>query len=174
MLSKGIQLQPYTVIPTLLGSDFGGLVYNRNDAITSWLRLTATSNRVPRLYWTYKQIVEHNEMLSKGKQLQPYTVIPTLLGSFGVLVYSRNDAIMSWLMADTHFKPLLPSILDIKTISWAQWDAVQRHTVAALYSYTHLTWLWFRGSGVQPKWCHYVMVEADSHLKPRPPSILDI
>ena len=44
MLSKGKQLQPYTVVPTLLGSDFGvlGHMSSRNDAITSWLRLTAT------------------------------------------------------------------------------------------------------------------------------------
>ena len=44
MLSKGKQLQPYTVVPTLLGSDFGvlGHMSSRNDAITSRLRLTAT------------------------------------------------------------------------------------------------------------------------------------
>ena len=44
MLSIGIQHQPYTVIPTLLGSNFGvlGHLWSRNDVITSWLRLTAT------------------------------------------------------------------------------------------------------------------------------------
>ena len=51
MLSKGIQLQPYTVIPTLLSSGFGvlGHMSNQNDAIASWLRLTATSNHFPHL-----------------------------------------------------------------------------------------------------------------------------
>jgi hypothetical protein len=46
MMSKGIQLQPYEVLPTLLGSDFGvlGHMLSQNDAITSWLSLTATSN----------------------------------------------------------------------------------------------------------------------------------
>jgi hypothetical protein len=46
MLSIGIWLQPYTVIPTLLGSDFGvlGHLWSQNDVIVSWLRLTATSN----------------------------------------------------------------------------------------------------------------------------------
>jgi hypothetical protein len=48
MLSIGIWKQPYSVIlPTLLGSDFGNLGHlsNRNDDITSCLRLTpATSN----------------------------------------------------------------------------------------------------------------------------------
>jgi hypothetical protein len=49
MLSMGIQYQPYTVIPTLLGSDFGALdhLLSQNDVIMSWLRLTATSNCFP-------------------------------------------------------------------------------------------------------------------------------
>jgi hypothetical protein len=44
MLSMGIQNQPYTVIPTLLGSDLGvlGQLGSQNDVIMSWLRLTAT------------------------------------------------------------------------------------------------------------------------------------
>ncbi len=38
MLSKGIQLQTYAVIRTLLGSDFGVLDHlsSGNDAILSW------------------------------------------------------------------------------------------------------------------------------------------
>jgi hypothetical protein len=46
MLSMGIQYQPYTVIPTVLGSDFGALghLWSQNDVIMSWLRLTATLN----------------------------------------------------------------------------------------------------------------------------------
>ena len=44
MLSMGIQYQSYTVMPTLLGSDFGvlGHLWSQNDVIMSWLRLTAT------------------------------------------------------------------------------------------------------------------------------------
>ncbi len=40
-LSMGIQYQPYTVIPTLFGSDFGvlGHLWSQNDVILSWLRL---------------------------------------------------------------------------------------------------------------------------------------
>ena len=46
MLSIGIQQQPYTVIPILLGSDFGVLglvvvVVEPNDVNMSWLRLRA-------------------------------------------------------------------------------------------------------------------------------------
>jgi hypothetical protein len=52
MLSMGIQHQPYTVIPTLLGSDFGALghLWSQNNVITSWLKLTATSNCFPHPY----------------------------------------------------------------------------------------------------------------------------
>jgi hypothetical protein len=52
MLSMGIQYQPYTVIPTLLGANFGvlGHLWSQNDVIMSWLRLTATSNCIPHPY----------------------------------------------------------------------------------------------------------------------------
>ena len=58
---------------------------------------------------------------------------------------------------------------------WVHWYAVHRHMVAAVHSYTHLTWLRFWGSGsrVKSKWYHYVMVEADGHLKLLPTSILN-
>jgi hypothetical protein len=44
MLTMGIKYQPYTVIPTLLGSDFGALgnLWSQNDVLMSWLRVTAT------------------------------------------------------------------------------------------------------------------------------------
>ncbi len=77
--------------------------------------------------------------------------------------------------ADSHLKLLPTSIWDIESV-WAHWYAVHGHMVAALHSYTHRTWLIFRGSGslVESKWCHYVMVEADSHLKLLPTSIWDL
>ncbi len=52
MLFIGIQYQPYTVSPTLLGSDFGALghLQSQNDVFMSWLRLTATSNCFPHPY----------------------------------------------------------------------------------------------------------------------------
>ncbi len=39
MPSMGIQYQPYTVIPTLLRSDYGvlGHLWSQNDVIMSWL-----------------------------------------------------------------------------------------------------------------------------------------
>jgi hypothetical protein len=52
MLSMCIKYQPYTFIPTQLGSDFGALGHlcSQNDVIMSWLRLTATSNCIPHPY----------------------------------------------------------------------------------------------------------------------------
>jgi hypothetical protein len=52
MLSMGIQYQPYTVIPTLLGSGFlvQGHLWSQNDETMSWLRLTVTSNCFPHPY----------------------------------------------------------------------------------------------------------------------------
>ena len=64
MLSMGIQYQPYSVLPILLGSDFGVLdhLWSQNDVIMSWLRLTATSNGFPHP----SKIFEHIDMLSIG------------------------------------------------------------------------------------------------------------
>ncbi len=66
-------------------------------------------------------------------------------------------------------------IRHIKSV-WAHWYAVYRHMVVAIHIFTHPTWLRFVGSRslVESKWCHYVIVEADSHLKLSPASILDI
>jgi hypothetical protein len=52
MLSIVIEQQPYTVIPTVIGSDFGvlGHLWSQNDVIMSWMRLTATSNCFPHPY----------------------------------------------------------------------------------------------------------------------------
>ncbi len=52
MLSIGTHYQPYTVIPTQLGSDFWALghLWSQNDVIMSSLKLTATSNCFPHPY----------------------------------------------------------------------------------------------------------------------------
>jgi hypothetical protein len=51
MLSIGIQLLPYTVLPTVIGSYFGVLDHlwlcSQNDVIMSCLRPTATLNCFP-------------------------------------------------------------------------------------------------------------------------------
>ncbi len=50
---------------------------------------------------------------------------------------------------------------------WVHWYNVHRHMVVALHSYSHPTWLGFWGTVS-------LMVEADSHIKLLPTSILDI
>jgi hypothetical protein len=60
---------------------------------------------------------------------------------------------------------------------WAHWYAIHGHTISPLHSYTQPTsWLriWSSGALVESKWCDYVMVEADGHLKLLPISILFI
>jgi hypothetical protein len=62
-----------------------------------------------------QKVFEHIDMLSMGIQYQPYTVLPTLLGSdFGVLghLWSQNVVIMSQL-ADSHLNLFPASILII-------------------------------------------------------------
>ena len=57
MLSIGIWWQLYTVTPPVIGSDYGvlGHLWCQNDALTSWLRVTDTSNCFPDPYYTYTQ-----------------------------------------------------------------------------------------------------------------------
>jgi hypothetical protein len=86
---------------------------------------------------------------------------------------------MMWLCHGWGWQPPQPaSHINIRHTEsdWAHWYAIRGHTVSALHSYTHPTWLIFWGSGslVELKWCDYVIVEADGHLKLHPTSILDI
>jgi hypothetical protein len=57
---------------------------------------------------------------------------------------------------------------------WEHWYAVHGHMAVVSNSYTHLSWVRFWGfcSLVESKWCHCVMVEADSQLKLLPVSTL--
>ena len=81
--------------------------------------------------------------------------------------------------ADRHLKLLPPSTLDIYQL----FEHIDRlsigwYTSASLHSYTDPIWLRFWDSFVyllELKWCHYVLVEAntDRHLM-LPPSTLDI
>ncbi len=58
MLSMGTQYQAYTVIPTQHGSDFGvlGHLWNQNDVIMSWLRLTAMPHTATHIRIRHTQI----------------------------------------------------------------------------------------------------------------------
>ncbi len=178
MLFQGIQLQPYTVIPILLGSDFGDLGHmsSRKDAITSWLRPTATSNHFPHPYQTYMKCLRTLICCFKAYSCSLIQLYPSYLAqNCGIWVTCPAET-MPWRHGWDRKPPQTTSPIHIKHIQSVQahWYAVSRHTVAALYSYTHPTWLrfWGFGSHVKSKRCHYVIVQAESHLKPLPPYIL--
>ncbi len=102
---------------------------------------------------------------------------PTWL-NLGVLGHTCGVKMMSlchgwgWQQPQTAFRIHIRHIQSI----WAHWYAVYGHTVSALHTYTHTTWLRFWGSGslVESNWFHYVTVEADGHLKLLLTSILDV
>ncbi len=118
------------------------------------------------------RVFEHIDMLSIGTQLS------TLLGSdFGVLGH-----LWSWMMSLHHGwgwqPPQTASHIYIRCIQrvWAHRYAIHRNKVAALHSnppyFAQIWGLWV--TYVESIWCHYVMVEADNHLKLLPASILEI
>jgi hypothetical protein len=142
--------------------------------VNSHLKLLPTS--ILNIY----KVFEHINMLSIGTQCQLYTVLPTPLGSY--LGFCANCRVkMMWLLCHGWGwqPPQTASCIhsEHKEIVWVHWYAVHWHTVTALQSYTHLTFLrfWGLGSLVESKWCdHYVMVEADGYLKLLPSSIVDM
>jgi hypothetical protein len=105
-------------------------------------------------------------MLSIGIRYQPYSIIPTLLGSdfgdLGLLLWRQNNVIASWLRL-WFYSNCIMHPWHVKSI-WAHWYASHRHTVAAL-SYSVISTLlgsefWLSGSFLESKWCHYVIAEA--------------
>ncbi len=180
MLSTCIQYQPNTFIPTLLlGSAFGvlGHLWRQNDVIMSWLRLTATSNCFPYPHYTYTKWLSTLICYPWAYSISLTQLYPHYLGqSLGFWV-TCGVKIM-WLCHCWCWQPSqTASHIHIRYIQsiLAHLYAVYWHTVAALHSFTHPTWLRFWGtwSLVESKWCIFVMVDADSHLKLLPTFLLD-
>ena len=105
MLSIGIQQQPYTVLPTLLGSDFEvlGHLGSQHDVIMSWLRLTATSNWFPHPYYTYTKCLS-TLICCPLAYTYSKSLIQLYRSYFGVLghlwqlvVWSQHDVNTLWL-----------------------------------------------------------------------------
>jgi hypothetical protein len=167
---------------------------------TSWLWFWGSGSLVESKWWHYIMVeadshlkllptsildiytvFEHIDMLSIGIQYQPYTVIPTLLGlDFGVQGHLWSQ--MMWLCHGWVWQPPqtashIHNPRHIQSVL-AHWYAVHWHILAAIHSFTLSNRLRFQGSGslvvVESKWCHYVIVKANSQLKLLPPSILDI
>ncbi len=182
MLSMiGIQQQPYTVILILLGSDLGvlGHLWRLNDVIMSWLRLTAISNCFPHPYHMYTTCLStliccQLAYISSLTQFYPHylaQILRFLWVTCGGKMMSLHDG-WSWGPSQT------ASCIHMRHMQsvWAHWYTVHWHTAAALHSFIHPIWLRFGGSGslVGSKWCHYVMVEAEGHLKLLSTSTLDL
>ncbi len=94
MLSMGIQYQPYTVIPTLICSDFGVLchLWSQNVVIMSWLRLTTTSNCSPHPYWIHTKCLSTLILFPLAKSSSLTQLFPPYLAQFwcsGSLVESK-------------------------------------------------------------------------------------
>ncbi len=169
-----------TQIPTLHhSSDFGDLGHLRsqNDVIMPWLMLTATSNCFPHPYWTQLEWLSPLMWSSWAYIISLTQLYPHYLGQIlGLWVTCRVK--MMWLCHVWCWQqPQTASYIHIRHIqsTWAHCYPVYMHTVAAFHIFTHTTWLRFWGSGslVESKWCIFVMVDADSHLKLLPISILD-
>ncbi len=176
VLFWGMRQQSQTVIPTLLVSDFGvlGHLWSQNDVIRTWFRLTANSNCFLHLHHTYAKCLstliccpwEYGRSL---RQLCPPYLAHTLW--FWVTCGVKMMTLChSWGWQPTWTASCI-QIMYIKS-DWAHWYAVHGYMVVASNTYIHLTWLIFCGSGslVESKWCHYVIVEADSHVKMLPAS----
>ncbi len=164
----------------LHGSDLGvlGHLWSQNDVIMSWLRLTATSNCFPHPYWTYTKCLSTLICCPWVYSISLTLLYPHYLAQILEFWVTCGVKMMSLCYGWGWQPPQTASRIHNKHIQsvWAHWYAVHRHAVAALHSFTHPTWLRFWGSGslVKSKWCDYVMVEADSHLKLLPTSILDM
>ncbi len=73
--------------------------WSQNNAFFVMVDADSNLKLLPTSKLDMYKVIEHIDMLSMGIQYQPYTVIPTLLGSdFGVLdhLWSQNDEITSW------------------------------------------------------------------------------
>jgi hypothetical protein len=128
---------------------------------TSWVRCWGTESLVESKWW-------HNVILT---QIYPHTTTWVIFWGTG----TGSPMESKWwhnviVEADSPLKLLPASILDIYKVfvqsCWAHWYAVHGHLAAASNRHIHTTWLicWGSGSLVESKWCHYVMVEGDSHL----------
>ncbi len=117
---------------------------------------------------TYK-VFEHIDMLSMGIQYQLTQLYPPYLAQILGLLVTCVVKMMSLCRGWSWQPNQTASHIHIRHLKnvWACWYAAHGHTVSALHSYTHPLWLrfwvWGSGSLVESKWCHYVMVEADSH-----------
>jgi hypothetical protein len=151
------------------------LVESKNDVIVSQLRLTATSNCIMHAYLTYTKCLGTLICCALACSSSLTQFYPPYLAQILGFWVTCGVKMMSLCHGWGWQPPQTASHIYVRHIHsvWAHWYAVHRPMVAALHSHTHTTWLQFWGSGslVESKWCDYVMVESDIHLKLLPTSI---
>jgi hypothetical protein len=144
----------------------------------SWLRLSATSNCFPHPYYANTTCLSTLICCPLAYSSSLTQLYPHYLDQILRFWVTCGGKMISLCHGWGWGPPQTASHIHIKHIKsvWAHWYAFHWHTVTALHSFTHPTWLilWDSGSLAEAKWCHYVMVEADSHLKLLPTSKLHI
>ncbi len=128
-------------------------------------------NRLIQGVWAYWCAV-HGHMVAASNSYPHY--LAQVLGFW--LTCGLN---MMWLRHCWGWQPhQTASYIHIRHMQsvWEHQFAVHRHMAVASNSYTHTTWVRFWGSCllVESIWCHYIMVEADRHIKLLPTSTLGI
>ncbi len=139
----------------------------------------ASSNCFPPPYWTYTMCLTTLLCYPWAYNITLTQLYPTYFLAQNLEVWGTCGVKMMWLCHVWGWEsPQTASHIHIKQAwsIWPHWYTVHWHMVAALHSYIHLTWCRIFGSWslVESKWCDYVMVEVDGHLKLLPTSILDI
>ena len=147
MLSIGLWQQQYSVIPSVLCSDFGDLghLWSQNDVIRSWLRLSSYWNCFMHPYKSYTMCLSTLICCRKvcGSSLtqlyRPYfAYILVIWVTCGVKMMSLDHGWGIYLIQTAS----CIHIRHVKSV-WAHWYAVHRHALSALHSYTQPTWLRF-------------------------------
>ena len=195
MLSICIQQQPYTVSPTVIGSDFGV------DVVTCGVKMMSSCHgwgwqppqtaslihiRHIESVWTHWFAVHLHTYGSRvsccGLGVILVIAIVAKQGMCFLHIVSRHFFFYS----SIHISYLLflgncpTSHMFIRHIEsvWAQSYVVHRNTAAAftytVYPQFNRLRFWCTWSIVESKWFHYVIFEADSHLKLLPTCLLDI
>ena len=160
---------------SVIDPDFGvlGHLWCQNDVIMPWLRLKAISNCSPILLRHFQSVWVHWYAVHWHTVAALHSYLTRVLGfcvTYGVKMMSLHHG-WGWQTPQNASHSHIRHIHGV----WAHWYAFHMHIVAALHSYTHPNWLriWGSWSLVESKWCCYVIVDADSHLKLLP-IILDI
>ncbi len=151
MLFVGVHLQSYSIIPTLLGSDFGDLghLWRQNNIIVScWgchpiQTASCIHIRHVQRVWAHWYAVHRFKVAAFLSYTHP-TPLRTLV------IWVISGVKMMSLRHGWTFHPIqTASSIHIRHVQsvWAHWYAVHRHKVAALLSKTNPTWLRFWWSG---------------------------